>query len=59
MNPDLAEHGDCWADPHNSDIDYGCIIEIGDCNVNVSKQFVEWFMFGFIICIVGIVVSLI
>ena len=59
MNPDLAEHGDCWADPHNSDTDIGWPAEFGNFNVNVSKQFLEWFMFGFIICIVGIVVSLI
>ena len=59
MNPDLAEHGDCWADPHNDDKETGSAFEIGNYNENVSEQFLKWFMFGFIICIVGIVVSLI
>ena len=43
MNPDLAEHGDCWADPHNDDTKTGSAFEFGNYNENVSEQFLKWF----------------
>ena len=35
-NPDLAEHGNCWA---NDDTDYGTLTNLMNDRKNISKEF--------------------